>query len=68
MYALYGDELGARIARKHVGWYARALPGGQALRHASNCATDGPSQLAAVQAFFDALLDLQRETALRLAA
>ena len=69
MYALYGDELGARIARKHVGWYARALPGGEALRRASNCASDGPAQLAAVRAFFDALLDPQRaQPALKLAA
>ena len=69
MYALYGTELGARIARKHVGWYARALPGGETLRRASNCAADGASQLIAVRAFFDALLDPERERpALRLAA
>jgi tRNA-dihydrouridine synthase B len=69
MYALYGAELGARIARKHVGWYACALPGGETLRRASNCAVDGASQLAAVRAFFDALLDPERERpALRLAA
>ena len=69
MYALYGEELGARIARKHVGWYARGLPGGDALRRASNCAGDGPSQLAAVRAFFDTLFDPQRaQPALKLAA
>jgi len=69
MYALYGEELGARIARKHVGWYARGLPGGDALRRASNCAGDGPSQLAAVRSFFDALFDPQRaQPALKLAA
>ena len=60
MYALYGTEQGARIARKHVAWYARSLPGGQTLRRASNCAPDGASQLAAVRSFF--------EPALRLAA
>ena len=65
MYALYGAELGARIARKHVGWYARALPGGEALRRASNCASDGVAQLARVRDFFDRLLDVP---ALRLAA
>src|SRR5262245_54075676 len=59
MYALYGAELGARIARKHVGWYARGLPGGEALRRASNCAVDGSAQLAAVQAFFAALVEPQ---------
>jgi tRNA-dihydrouridine synthase B len=60
MYALYGTEQGARVARKHVGWYARSLPGGEALRRASNCAPDGHAQLAAVRNFF--------EPALRLAA
>ena len=59
MYALYGSEPGARIARKHVGWYARGLPGGEALRRASNCAADGPAQLAAVRTFFAALLEPQ---------
>ena len=59
MYALYGSEPGARIARKHVGWYARGLPGGEALRRASNCAADGPAQLAAVRTFFATLLEPQ---------
>ena len=57
MYALYGSELGARIARKHIGWYARTLPGGEALRRASNCAADGVAQFAAVGTFFAALLE-----------
>jgi tRNA-dihydrouridine synthase B len=60
MYALYGSDLGARIARKHVGWYARALRGGEALRSASNCSPDAATQMAAVRNFF--------EPALRLAA
>jgi len=61
MYALYGSEPGARIARKHVGWYARSLAGGEALRRAANCAPDGASQLAVVRNFF-------AQPALRLAA
>ena len=32
IYALYGEELGVRIARKHIGWYTRGLPGGEAFR------------------------------------
>ena len=64
MYALYGEELGTRIARKHVGWYARSLPGGDALRRAANCAIDAPSQRAAVQQFFDALENPALEPAL----
>jgi tRNA-dihydrouridine synthase B len=58
MYTLYGSEPGARIARKHVGWYARSLAGGEALRRASNCALDGASQLAVVRNFFAPALRL----------
>jgi tRNA-dihydrouridine synthase B len=29
-YALYGEFTGVRSARKHIGWYVRALPGGEA--------------------------------------
>jgi tRNA-dihydrouridine synthase B len=31
-YALYGEYLGVRSARKHIGWAVRALPGGEAFR------------------------------------
>ena len=30
LYALYGEAQGLRIARKHVGWYVRDLPAGEA--------------------------------------
>ena len=32
LYDLYGEEQGARVARKHIGWTVRALPGGEAFR------------------------------------
>ena len=32
LYALYGDETGVRVARKHLGWYLRRHPGQKALR------------------------------------
>ncbi len=32
LYDLYGEEQGARIARKHIGWTVRDLPGGEAFR------------------------------------
>ena len=31
-YALYGEASGVRSARKHIGWFVRGLPGGDALR------------------------------------
>ena len=32
LYDLYGGEHGARVARKHIGWTVRGLPGGEAFR------------------------------------
>jgi tRNA-dihydrouridine synthase B len=32
LYDLYGEEQGARVARKHIGWTVRELPGGEAFR------------------------------------
>jgi len=55
IYSLYGEELGVRIARKHIGWYTRALPGGEAFRREANQILSAPAQLAAVGRFFDAL-------------
>ena len=55
-YAFYGDYLGVRTARKHIGWYVRSLPGGEPFRQAMNRLEDCDAQLAAVRHFFDAQL------------
>jgi tRNA-dihydrouridine synthase B len=55
LYSLYGEELGVRIARKHIGWYTRGLPGGEAFRREANAIATAPAQLAAVARFFDGL-------------
>ena len=54
-YALYGAFTGVRTARKHIGWYVRALPGGEAFRARMNLIEDCEAQLHAVSGFFDAL-------------
>lgn len=54
-YALYGEFTGVRSARKHIGWYVRSLPGGEAFRTEMNAIEDSAAQLRAVQRFFDAL-------------
>jgi tRNA-dihydrouridine synthase B len=56
-HALYGDYLGVRTARKHIGWYVRELPGGEAFRTEMNAIEDCASQWRAVSAYFDALAD-----------
>ena len=54
-YALYGEFTGVRSARKHIGWYVKSLPGGEAFRTRMNALEDAEAQLQAVTEFFDAL-------------
>lgn len=51
-YEFYGEFLGVRTARKHIGWYVRDLPGGEEFRQRMNFLEDCGQQLAAVDAFF----------------
>ena len=51
-YAFYGDYLGVRTARKHIGWYVRDLPGGETFRRSMNRIEDCGQQLQAVRQFF----------------
>lgn len=55
-YAFYGDYLGVRTARKHIGWYVRDLEGGEDFRRQMNRSEDCAQQLAAVDAFFESQL------------
>jgi tRNA-dihydrouridine synthase B len=54
-YALYGEFTGVRSARKHIGWYVRSLPGGEAFRQRMNEIDDATQQHQAVAAYFDEL-------------
>jgi tRNA-dihydrouridine synthase B len=54
-YQLYGEFAGVRSARKHIGWYVRSLPGGEAFRTHMNRLTDCQTQWSAVADFFDEL-------------
>jgi tRNA-dihydrouridine synthase B len=56
IYSLYGEDLGVRIARKHIGWYTRGLPGGEAFRREAVLILSAPAQLAAVARFYDGLI------------
>ena len=56
-YSLYGEFTGVRSARKHIGWYVRGLPGGEAFRETMNTLDDATAQLRAVANFWDGLAD-----------
>jgi tRNA-dihydrouridine synthase B len=51
-YAFYGEAVGVRTARKHIGWYAEGLPGGAAFCARMNTLENTGEQAAAVDAFF----------------
>ncbi len=54
-YELYGEFLGVRSARKHIGWYVRSLPGGEEFRRQMNLIENCINQVAAVSDYFDGL-------------
>jgi tRNA-dihydrouridine synthase B len=51
-YAFYGEYLGVRTARKHIGWYVQDLAGGEEFRQRMNLLESTAEQLAAVDEFF----------------
>jgi tRNA-dihydrouridine synthase B len=52
LYDLYGEEQGARVARKHIGWTVRELPGGAAFREQVVRIADARAQHCAVYDYF----------------
>jgi tRNA-dihydrouridine synthase B len=52
-YAFYGEFMGVRTARKHIGWYVEDLVDGEAFRQQMNMLETCEEQLAAVNMFFD---------------
>ena len=48
-----------RTARKHLGWYTEALPGGEAFRRAMCAAESTAAQLAVVYDYFDRIAATQ---------
>jgi tRNA-dihydrouridine synthase B len=52
LYAFYGEETGAKIARKHISWYTKGIVGAARFRHAMNQLTTMDAQLAATDEFF----------------
>ncbi len=52
LHAFYGELMGTRIARKHVGWYLATLPGAREFRAQFNRLESTDAQCAHVRAFF----------------
>jgi tRNA-dihydrouridine synthase B len=54
LHTFYGDVMGVRIARKHVGWYLATLPGAREFRAQFNRLDSTDAQYATVRSFFGA--------------
>jgi tRNA-dihydrouridine synthase B len=56
LHAFYGEPQGVRIARKHLGWYAKDHPEQALFRTVVNAAETGERQVALTRDYFDALI------------
>jgi tRNA-dihydrouridine synthase B len=52
MLALYGKETGVKMARKHLGWYTKGLPGSAEFRNRANFIDDSSAVIAALGEFY----------------
>jgi tRNA-dihydrouridine synthase B len=52
MLNLYGTQTGVNLARKHIGWYTKGLPGSAELRNRVNQQDDPKVVTAMLQEFY----------------
>jgi tRNA-dihydrouridine synthase B len=53
MLAHYGRETGVRMARKHLGWYSKGLPGSAEFRSAVNRQADPERVKVMIRTFYE---------------
>ena len=53
LYRFYGQRAGVRIARKHIAWYCRGIPGAACFRERINRAENPMDQTQQVRSFFN---------------
>ncbi len=65
MLTHFGADAGLRLARKHVAWYSRGLPGSAGFRAQIMRLSDAPSVIALIEGFYAPLIEagIVRETA-----
>lgn len=61
MLDLYGETVGVKVARKHLGWYTKGLPGSAEFRNTVNFVDNPADVMASLERFYAQLL--QREAA-----
>lgn len=53
LHNFYGEYMGVRIARKHVGWYLQNKTNGSSFRKQFNIIETAADQAAAIEEYFD---------------
>jgi tRNA-dihydrouridine synthase B len=59
MLSHYGRSVGSRVARKHIGWYSKGLPGSAEFRAAVNRTEDSDAVEGMIRAFYEPLVERQ---------
>ncbi len=59
MLAHYGSDTGVKMARKHLGWYTKGLPGSAEFRNRVNFIDDPADVLRSLEAFYAPFLQRQ---------
>ena len=57
MLELYGEDVGVKVARKHIGWYTKGLPGSAEFRNRANQEIDPERVLRMLADFFGPSLE-----------
>ncbi len=63
LHHFYGDFMGPRIARKHVGWYLKTLSGNEGFRTTFNKIDNTEEQHASIDDFFRMLITKEEKAA-----
>lgn len=61
MLELYGETVGVKVARKHLGWYTKGLPGSAEFRNTVNFVDNPADVMSSLERFYEPFL--QREAA-----
>lgn len=57
MLDLYGEDIGVKVARKHIGWYTKGLPGSADFRNQANKEIDASKVLTMLRDFYEPCLE-----------
>jgi tRNA-dihydrouridine synthase B len=53
MLVLYGEDVGVKVARKHIGWYTKGLPGSAEFRNKANKEVDAQVVIEMLRDFYE---------------